>query len=192
MSDFTTVKTWVDTHLRDITDYSHLTKALLLELQNLADLENVSLAKRIEHAMINFQRDDQMRVLTTITLNNYNPRLDNPIDNAFGVVILKAAPFSTDGVFILIQHVPNQYVLKTIIRVDKDYKVISVTHTFLCSYSSETIKPGVRTGTLNGQSQKEIFALKDKIDNNQIIEEVVYGTNDPFKLTLPNGETVIP
>lgn len=192
MSDFQTINTWVNTHLKETVDYSTVTPLLLHDLQAMADNEDKVLSNRVFNIMSNYQRDDQLRALSSLHSRDHIANTDMYMENAFAVVILKAAPTGTDGVFVILQIVPGQYVLKTTLIADREYNLTGLTHVFLSQYISPTMKPVVMTGSNNGPCQQQIFSIKNKHDNYERMEEFEYGDNLPFKITLPNGTTVIP
>lgn len=193
MSNFTTVNNWINTHVVNISNASEITKPLLEALQLMADNEVENLRERVFRSMRDYQGQDGMRAIGSLRLNTYDPRLDNYMDNAFAVVLLKSDPHTTDGIFVVIQIVPERYVLKTIIRANKDYVATDVTHTFLSMFDSSLTKPYMLIGSNDGQCQKDIFIAKARHDTGQNIDpQLEPGTNEPFKLTLPDGTQVEP
>lgn len=192
MSNFSTINTWVNTNVKPATTPSDVTPEMLRELQVLADAEVPSLTERVFRTMRDYQRQDGMRALASLTTNQHNPRHDDYMLNAFAVVLLKSDPHSTDGIFVIIQIVPGYYVLKTIIRADKNYVTTGVTHTFLSVYDSPALKPYMKTGACVGTEKDAIFVNKAKADNKERLEPMqTPGTSNPFSITLPNGEIVI-
>lgn len=193
MSDFNTVSDWVNQNLVGKDDYSHLVKSKLEELQTMADAEDENLSGTVFRCLVDYRGNDNMRALSSITLNSYNPRHGDYMLNAFAVVLVKPAPHSTDGVFTLVQIVPSRYVLKTTIRCDNKYNIFSVAHTYYNMYLSDRTKPYIVTGTLNGSIEKKIFAHKALHDAKGLMETPdTPGTNDPFTITLPDGSVVQP
>ena len=193
MSTFTQVDEWVATNLATNNDVTQIDKDTMLALQTMADNENESLANRAFNALRNYQGQDGMRALSSIITNSHNPKTDDYMANAFGIVILKADPHSTDGVFVILQLVPERYVLKTIIRVTKEYVVTTVTHTFFSVFESSLTKPFMLTGTHGGQCQLDLFEHKRKHDNGERIDpQLEAGNNNPFVIQKPNGETYEP
>lgn len=193
MSKFETVSNWVETNVKPAVVALDVTKAMLLELQTIADDEVPSLTERVFRTMRDYQRQDGMRALASITTNAHNPRHDDYMLNAFAVVLLKSDPHGTDGIFVIIQVVPGYYVLKTIIRCDKNYVTISVTHTYLSLYDSPNLKPYMRTGACTGSECDAIFVDKAKVDNKERLEPMLEpGSSDPFTYTQPDGTIVTP
>lgn len=193
MSDFKQVSDWVDAHLADNGDKVTITKELLLELQAMADNENETLSKRAFNILTSYHRQDGMRALSSIRLNTHQPKAEDYRVNSFAIVLLKSDPHSTDGIFIILQVVPERYVLKTVIRCDSNYVTTSVTHTYFNLFESAVTKEYMKTGTGNGECQKDIFVQKRKHDNFEPIDpEFKPGTNEPFTITKPNGETYQP
>lgn len=192
MSNHQTVSDWVNTNIVPATTPTDVTPEMLRELQVMADAEVESLSERVFRTMRDYQRQDGMRALATLTTNSHNPRHDDYMLNAFAVVLLKSDPHSTDGIFVIIQVVPGYYVLKTIIRANKEYIATAVTHTFFSVYDSPNLKPYMKTGACVGTEKDAIFVAKIKADNKDRLEPMLpAGTNDPFSITLPNGEIVI-
>lgn len=193
MSDFTTINNWVNTNVSTTTDLESVTPALLQELQVMADEENETLAGRVFNTLQNYHRQDGMRALGAIRLNSHNPRVDDYRENAFGAVVLKADPHGTDGIFVIIQVMPERYVLKTVIRADRNYNTTSITHTYMSLFESSLTKPFMITGTHNGDSQKNIFIDKLKHDNYEKIDpQLEEGNNDVFTYQQPDGTIVTP
>lgn len=193
MSDFNTVSHWVLQNLVGNDDNTHLVKSKLEELNVMADAEDETLAGTALRCLRDYRGNENMRALASLTLNSYNPRHDDYMLNAFGIVLVNAAPHSTDGIYTLIQIVPGRYVLKTTIRCDKDYNIFSVTHMYYNMYLSDRTKPYIVTGTLNGSVEKKIFAHKALHDAKGLMESPdVPGTNDPFSITRPDGTVAYP
>ena len=193
MSDFNTIKSWVTTHLNSDVDITTISKEDLLELQTLADNENESVSKRLYNALVTHTGIHSMRAISAIRLNSHRARTDDYMDNAFGIVLLKNVPNTTDGVFTIVQAVPDRYVLKTTIVCNSKYEVKSVTHSYLNLFVSDLTKEFMLSGTHNGSVQSKIFEHKAKHDNKQTMdEEQTPGSNDPFTITLPNGKVVEP
>lgn len=193
MSNFTTVSDWINTNTKTITEPSVLKEAKLRELQTMADNENPSLMERAFRTMRDYQAQDGMRALSAIRLNTHNPNTNNYMDNAFGIVLLKSDPHSTDGIFVVLQIVPDRYVLKTVIRATRDYVTTNVTHTFMSLFHSSLTKPFMVTGSNNGTCQQELFEHKRKHDEGENIDpQLERGSNAPFVITRPNGETYEP
>lgn len=193
MSDFNTINEWVNTHLSTIDESSDITIDMLKEIEAFADEEVESLSKRVHRILIDRSGKNAMQALSTITLNNNRPYSDDYMDNALAAVLVKPDPYTTDGLFVIVQIVPNRYVLKTIIRTDNKWKVRGVTHTYLNLFTSDRTKPFMKTGTRNGPQQIAIFEHKAKHDKKERIdppEEL--GNNDPFTITQPDGTVVQP
>ena len=89
MSNFTTVNNWINTHVVNISNASEITKPLLEALQLMADNEVENLRERVFRSMRDYQGQDGMRAIGSLRLNTYDPRLDNYMDNAFAVVLLR-------------------------------------------------------------------------------------------------------
>lgn len=192
MSNFQTVSEWVNANIVPATTPTDVTPEMLRELQVMADNEVVSLSERVFRTMRDYQRQDGMRALAALTTNSYNPRHDDYMLNAFSVVVLKSDPHGTDGIFVIIQVVPGYYVLKTIIRANKDYIATAITHTYLSVYDSPNLKPYMKTGACVGTEKDNIFVNKAKVDKKERLEPMLpEGTNGTFSVTLPNGEVVI-
>lgn len=193
MSDFNTINTWVNTHLANNSNPTDITVDQLKELEAFADTENESLAKRVHQAQVNYSGTVCMQTLSSITLNNNRPYSTDYMSNAFAVVLLKPDPYSTDGLFTIVQIVPNRYVLKTIIRCDREYKTKSIVHTYFNMYKSDLTKQFVLTGTHGGAIQTRLFEHKAKHDNKERMdEEQEAGSNDAFTITQPDGTVVQP
>lgn len=193
MSDFNTTRNWVDTNLATVTALTDVTPAMLQELQVMADEENETLSGRAFNTLKNYHRQDGMRALGSIRLNSHDPRLDEYMDNAFSIVLLKADPHGTDGIFVIVQIVPERYVLKTIIRADRDYVTTGITHTYMSLFDSSLTKPFMITGTHNGECQKNIFIDKLKHDTYKNIDpQLPAGNNDVFTYVQPDGTVVTP
>ena len=193
MSTFKTVSDWVDLNIVPATKPSDVTPLMLRELQAMADLEIPSLSERVFQNMREYQRENGMRALAALTTNAHNPRHDDYMLNAFGVVLLKADPHGTDGIFVIIQAVPGYYVLKTVIRANRDYIATGVTHTLFLSYDSPLTKQQLITGVCSGNSKDNIFILKNLVDNKQRIDPILEpGSNDVFTYTQPDGKVITP
>lgn len=193
MSNFTTVSDWINVNTRTIVDPSTLQEAQLRELQEMADNEVPSLMERAFRTMRDYQGQNGMRALSAISLNTHNPNAINYMDNAFGIVLLKSDPNSTDGIFVVLQIVPDRYVLKTVIRATRDYVTTNVTHSFLSLFDSSLTKPFMVTGSNNGTCQQELFEHKRKHDEGENIDpQLERGSNAPFIITRPDGGTYEP
>lgn len=193
MSEFSTIKAWVDTHLAPSSKPSDVSESLLKELIAFADAEDETLSKRAHHLLVNYTGEDALRALATITDRNQITNPDDYMSGALAVVVVKPDPHSTDGIFTIIQTVPNRYVLKTTIRSDREFKTKAMTHLYLNLFESDLTKPFILTGTHGGATQVRLFEHKNKHDNKERIDEMqVEGTNDPFTITLPNGSVVEP
>ena len=193
MSNHDTVSNWVHTHLVDKNDMTHITKVNLNELEMMADAESKSLSNRAFRCILDNNGNNTLTALSTLRLNNHNPTSNNYMDNAFAVVLLKRDPYSTDGIYMLIQIVPGRYVLQTTIRCNKSYVVTGVLHTYYNQYVSDRTKSYVVRGTLNGKVEKSIFIHKNLHDAMGLMESPdTLGNNDIFTITLPNGTVVVP
>lgn len=193
MSDFNTINEWVNTHLANNDDASNISPETLKELQTFADAENESLAKRVHHMLVNYSGSVCMQSLSSITLNNNRPYSTDYMSNAFAVVLLKPDPYSTDGLFTIVQIVPNRYVLRTTIRCDNQYVTKTIVHSYLNLFESDQTKSFILTGTQGGAVQLRLFEHKAKHDNKERMdEEQQPGTNDDFTITQPDGTVVQP
>lgn len=193
MSEFSTIKAWVDTHLAASSKPSDVSEALLRELMVFADAEDETLSKRAHHILVNYTGEDALRALATL---NVKGQITNPNDymtGALAVVVVKPDPHTTDGIFTIIQVVPNRYALKTTIRCDNKFVVKGMTHLYLNLFESDLTKPFILTGTHGGATQVRLFEHKNKHDNKERLDEMQpEGSDDPFTITLPNGTVVVP
>lgn len=193
MSDFNTIKEWVNTHLSTIDKSSDVTLEMLKEIEAFADNEVEALSNHVYHILSENTGKKAMLTLASVSYNNGRQYSDDYMASALAVVLVKPDPHTTDGLFVIVQIVPNRYVLKTIIRTDNKWNVRGVTHTYLNLFVSDQTKVFMKTGTRGGPQQVALFEHKAKHDNKERMDpEQEAGTTDPFTITLPDGTVVQP
>lgn len=193
MSDFNTINEWVNTHLASNSDNANINVDMLKEIEAFADAEIEGLSKRVHQILTQYKGKQAMYALGSLSINSNRPRSDDYMDAALAAVLVKPDPYTTDGIFVIVQIVPNRYVLRTIIRTDSKWVVRGVTHTYLNLYESDLTKPFIKTGTLGGPQQVALFEHKNKHDTKQRMDpEQTPGNNDIFTITQPDGTVVQP